>query len=361
LRPEVKLGEYKEIRLTPHPVEVTDEEVNSVLERFQMNQATMVPVSRGVQNRDTVTLDISGGAPDHPPVDEKGVRVVVGDPKQPGLPFQDELLGMTASESKEIDHTYPEDYEEEGLRGKTAHYTVTVHDIKETQLPELDDEFAKAISQFQTLDQFKGNVREILRKQKEREEEDRFAEEVVDTVAEKSEVGFPPSMLDREVEHEVEHLQEDVRRLGLTWEKYIELSAKTEEQVREEIRPRAEKQLKRMLVLSEVMKQQDPQVTREEVNAEIDRRVRQTEEAGGNPNTARRSYNAREARENIEYNLRLGKTIAGLVASAKGESAHGRIVTPDMLRGQPNPIPSGLITDPSQVRPEDWPKGLQGH
>ncbi len=360
LRAEVKLGDYKSIHLTPNEIQVTDEEVNQVLDRFRFNQATTVPVTRGVQKGDTVTLDVQGTIEGHEPIDEKGLRVVVGDPKQPGLPFDEQLLGMMAGETKEITYTYPEDYEDESYRGKTAHYTVTVQDIKETQLPELNDEFAKAISQFETLDQFKGNIRGILRRQKERDAESEFADRVIDEVVERSELAFPPVMLDREVEHDLAHMQDDVKRLGLTWDKYLELSGKTEEQLREETRPRAEKQLKRQLVLIELMNAENPDVTRDEVNAEIERLVQQTERAGGNVNTARKSYTTREGRRNIEFNLRLAKTIDRLTAMAKGEPTSGKILTPEMVRqGEERPIPSGLITNPNEVPEAEWPRGLE--
>lgn len=307
-----------------------------------------------------MTLDIKGGVPDHSPVDEKNVRVVVGDAKQPGLPFEDQLVGLTAGETKEISYSYPEDYTDEAFRGKTAEYRVTINDIKETQMPELTDDFAQAVSQFQTLDQFRGNIREILRQEKQGEEESRFADQVVDALVEKSEILYPPVMLERETDSDLERFKQDVKKLGLTWEKYLELSGKTQDQVRGEIRPKAEKQLKRALVLSELVEIEKPGVTREEVNADIDRRVQQSERVGGNPHVARRSFTTREARQNIEFNLRLNKTIGKLIAAAKGEPVSGKILTPGMLSDrEASPIPTGLITDPSKVREEDWPKGLE--
>ncbi len=360
IKPEVKLGDYQSIHLTPPEVVVSDQEVDQVIERFQMNQATMVPVTRALQKGDTVTLDVQGQVEGHDPVDEKNLRVVIGDEKQPGLPFDEQLIGMLPGETKEITYTYPEDYEDESFRGKTSHYTVTVQDIKETQLPELNDDFAKAISQFQSLDQFRGNIREILRRQKERDAEADFTNQVIDAVIEKSEIAYPPVMLEGEVEHELEHMKEDVKRLGLTWEKYLELSGKTEAQLREDMRPNAEKQIKRMLVLTELMNVEKPEVTRAEVDAEIDRLVQQTESNGGNANVARRSYTNREGRRNIEFNLRLAKTMTRLVAQAKGEPVSGKILTPDMVRDtEQKPSPGGLITDPNQVPDSQWPRGLE--
>jgi trigger factor len=352
VQPEVKLGDYKAVRMTPPEVEVTDAEVDEVIERFQLTQATVVPVSRAVQKGDTVTLDVAGGVPDGEQMDEKGLRVTVADDKGIRLPFDEQLIGMNAGETREIEHAYPDDFEDETVRGKTARYTVTVHDIKETQLPQADDEFVQAVSEFKTLDQFRGNIREILRRQKERDTEVRFANDVLQAVTEQSEVAYPPVMLEKEVEQDLENLKQDVKRLGLTWDNYLRLSSKTEEQVRADIQPGAEKRLKQLLVLSELIRAEDIKISREELNQEIDRRIKAAVEDGANANVARRSYNARDARENIEFNMRVSRVISMLVAQAKGEATSGRILTPEMLRGEESPIPSGLITDPQQVRQE---------
>jgi trigger factor len=306
-----------------------------------------------------VTLDVSGGVPDGERVEEKNLRIKLGDSKQPTLPFEEQLTGMSVGETKEIAFAYAEDYPDEKFRGKTAYYSVTVNDIKETQLPELNDEFAKAISKFETLDQFKGMVRSILARQKAMDEDSRFTDQVIDALVDRSEIAFPPNMLDDEIEQEVERTKKQVKQLGLTWDKYLELSGKTEAQVREDVRPAAERQLKRALAISELIHAENVQVTREEVDSEIERLVGITEKSDGNTTLARRSYNTREGRQNLEYNLRLSKAVSMLVAMAKGEPVTGKILTPSMVKDSENPIPSGLITDPSQVREQDWPKGLE--
>jgi len=357
--PSVKLGDYTSIRMQPEEVTVSDEEVNQVLDRFQRMQATVTPVSRAVQNGDVITVDISGGVPGQEPVEERDLRVTVGDEKQARLPFDTQLIGMNAGETREIDYTYPEDYEDEEFQGKTAHYTVTVTDIKETQLPELTDEFAQAVSEFKTLDQFKGNIREIIRRQKQNDSEVKFANDVLQAITDQAEIAYPPSMLEHELEHDLEHFKNDIKRLGLEWQNYLRLSGKTESQIKQDLRPNAEKRLKQLLVLSELIKAEHIEVTREQVNQDIERRVQQSVEQGGNAAVARRAYNQRDARENIEFNLRVNLVMNKIVAMAKGEPTSGKILTPDMVRDQASPIPMGLITDPRQVREEEWPRGLE--
>jgi trigger factor len=158
-------------------------------------------------------------------------------------------------------------------------------------------------------------------------------------------------MLEQELEHRLEHFREDVKRLGLTWENYIRFSGKTEAQVKEELRPQAEKSLKQMLVLGELMRAENITVSREELNADIERRVREAMESGAKENVARKAYNQKDTRESIAFNLRVNKIMSRLVALAKGESTSGLILTPEMVRGE-SAIPSGLITDPAQVRRE---------
>lgn len=356
--PQVKLGDYKAIHMKPEPVEITDQEVDDVLNRFQRTQATVTPVERPIRNGDVITVDVVGGVEGEEPVDERGVRVTVGDKTQPHFPFDEQLLGMTTGETRAIEYTYPEEYEDEKFRGKTAHYNITLQDIKETQLPELTDEFAQAVSQFKTLDQFRGNIREIVRRTKERDAEVKFANDVLQAVVESSEIAYAPQMLEHELEHDLEHFKENIQQMGLAWDKYVTLSGKTEEQIKEELRPNAERRLKQLLILGELISAENITATDDQVKNDIERRVKDAVEAGGNANVVRRSLNQKDARDNIAFNLRVNQVMNKIVAMAKGEPVSGLILTPDMVRGE-NPIPTGLITDPRQVREQDWPKGLE--
>lgn len=359
LRPEVKLGDYQTLQMRPPEVTITEDEVDQVIARFQLNQATIAPVTREVRASDVVTMDIKGGVPDQEPQDQKNVQFAIADPNRPGLPFDGQLLGMMPGETREIAYTYPDDYQDESLRAKTAQYSVTVHEIKETQLPELSDEFAQAISQFKTLEQFKGNVREVLSKQKERDTDRDFTNQVLDAIIDMSQITFPRVVLAEEIDHQLVHFKDSVAQLGLTWPKYLELTGRTEEGVRTELEPAAEKNLKRLLTMVELAKAEGVQVTREELDADIERRVQSTVQAGGKAQVARRSYNTPDARRDLETNLRLAKGMSKIIARVKGEAVSGRILTPEMVKDLETPaIPSGLITDPSTVRSEDWPKGL---
>ena len=210
-----------------------------------------------------------------------------------------------------------------------------------------------------TLEQFKGNVREVLSKQTERDTDRDFTNQVLDAIIDMSQITFPRVVLAEEIDHQLVHFKDSVAQLGLTWPKYLELTGRTEEGVRTELEPAAEKNLKRLLTMVELAKAEGVQVTREELDADIERRVQSTVQAGGKAQVARRSYNTPDARRDLETNLRLAKGMSKIIARVKGEAVSGRILTPEMVKDLETPaIPSGLITDPSTVRSEDWPKGL---
>ncbi len=368
-RPQVKLGDYKSIHMRPKEVVVADEEVEQVLNRYQMDQAEITPVTRPVQMGDMLTIDVNGGIEGQGTNENKGLQVRM-ETEKPIFPWLDQLIGMNPNETRAITYSYPADDPNPNLAGKTATYSVTVTDIKETHLPSVDDELAKAVSQYENLAQLKGYIRTTLQQQKEREEDARFTDEVVDAVVSQSEIQFPSLMLEDEINQETERSKQLAQRLGLTWDKYLSLSGKKEQEYREEQRPRAEQRLKRLLVILELMEAEQVEVTPKEVDVEIDRRAEEAARQGGRADQTRRALSAASARRDLEFNLKLSKTVDRIVAMAKGEPVSGKIVTPEMVREEERARlqaasaeqaarPSGgLITDPSQVRPEDWPRGL---
>lgn len=371
-RPVVTLGDYRSIHLHPKPVEVTDDEVNQVLEQLRRGQATMTPVTRAVQLNDLVTLDIKGGIEGQPQIDQQNLQLRV-DPKESAFPWIEQLVGTNANEPRLITYTYPENT---ANAGKTATYTVTVTDIKEPQLPNLDDAFAQSVSSFETLEQLKGRIRANLMEQKQAEENARFEDEVIDAVVAQAQITFPASMIEDEIDLEIKRMKEKAQRIGLTWEKYLHLGGKDENTVRAEVRPNAEKRIRRLLTLMELAEAEKIEVTSKEVDVEIDRSATMAEAQGGRAAQTRRELSTPDSRRNIEFNIKLGKTVAQMVAIAKGEPTSGKILTPEMIRraeqrareqaaeketaAQAAAVsPSGLITDPSKVRAEDWPRGLE--
>lgn len=369
-RPVVTLGDYRSVHLQPKQVEVADTEVNEVLNRFQTDQAQMTPVTRPVQMGDHVTADVEGGIEGQPPNSNKGLQIKV-ETEKAIFPWVDQMVGMTINEPRTITYTYPADDSNTNLAGKTATYTVTATEVKETHLPPIDDELAKAISQYETLDQLKGYVRNTLLGQKQSEEDNRFTDEVIDAVVAQAQIAYPASMLEDEINQEVDRSKQFAQRLGLGWDKYLELAGKTAEQFREEQRPRAEQRLKRLLVVLQLMEAEDIQVSPKEVDVEIDRRAQEAARQGQRADQTRRTLSAAASRRDIEFNLKMSKSVDRMVAIARGEPTSGKILTPEMWLEEQRarelaaaqeqsqaPAPGGLITDPSQIRAEDWPRGL---
>lgn len=368
-RPVVTLGDYRSIHLQPRPVQVNDDEIDQVIERLRHEQATLNPVTRPVQLGDQVTLTIKGGIGDETQIDREGLEVRVE--KERGIfPWLEQLVGANAGETRTITYTFPTDDENEDVAGKAATYTVTVTDIKEPQLPNLDDEFAKSVSAFESLEQLKGRIRTSLQNEKQSEEDNRFADEVIDAVVAQAQIAYPESMLEDEIDAEAARSKDLAQRLGLAWDKYLQLAGKTEVAYKEELKPRAEQRLKRLLTLMQVIDAENITVTSKEVDVEIDMRAMVTERQGGNASQTRRSLSTPDARRDIEFSLKMRNAINLLVAMAKGEPTSGKILTPEMVRQAEQarqqttaaqttpPPPGGLITDPSQVSGTNLPGQL---
>lgn len=365
-RPVVKLGDYHSIQRRPKEITVDEGEVDQVLERLQREQAQLVPVTRPAQMGDLLAIDLKGGLEGEEPVERQGLQVPL-EKEKPVFPWIDQLVGASVGETRTVTYTYPADEETQALAGKTATYTVSVTDIKEPQPPAIDDEFAKSVSEMQTLEQLKQSIRSTLHEQKQADEENRFADEVVDALVEQSQIAFPASMLEDELHIELERAKAVAAQLGLTWEKYLTLAGKTAESFREEARPRAEQRVRRLLTLLEFMKAEKIEVTRKEVDVEIDRQAQIAAQSGGRADQTRRNLSTPSARKDIEWHLQVHQAVERLVAMAKGEPTSGKILTPEMLReeqrareqtAQGAKPGGGLITDPSKVRAEDWPRGL---
>ncbi|MDE3088674.1 MAG: trigger factor [Chloroflexota bacterium] len=365
-RPVVTLGDYTSIHLKPRPIEVTDAEVDAVIERFRKEQAEMTPVTRPVQLGDLATINIKGGIESREPLEREGLQVNIE--KEKGIfPWLDQLVGANVNEARPVTYTYGDDASEE-LKGKVATYTVTVTDLKEPHLPEPNDEFAKSISAFETIDLLKSRIRTNLYTEKAREEENRFADEVVDAIVDQSQITYPASMLNDEIDQDMARSKDLAQQLGLTWEKYLQLSGRDEAAYRNDSRPNAERRLKRLLTLLELSEAEKIAVTSKEVDVEIDLRAQDAAQQGGNAAQTRRTLSSKESRRDIEFSLKLRKTVDRVVAMAKGEPTSGKIITPEMLReemrareqaqAQPSVAPGGLITDPSQVTSANWPRGL---
>ncbi len=368
-RPSITLGNYRALALQPRAVTVSEDQVHKLIENLRENHAELAPVERPVQAGDSITFDLLGGLPDKEPVDSKGMQATV-DKSSSTFPWIEQVIGASAGEARQVSYTFPDGASAE-LAGKVAQYTITISDVKERQLPAVNDDLAKMVGEFETLEQLQHSARESIREQMLGEEENRFADEVIDTIVEQSQIAYPAVMLEDQVDQEISRQQRLATQLGLAWDKFLQLSGKDGATLREELKPTADRKVKRLLTILELVKAENITVTREEVNAEIDRQVAYAVAEGGKEAQARRQLNSASTRKDIELNLKMRAAVNRMIAIAKGEPTSGKILTPDMIiaeqrareravaQSQAAAAPTGLITDPAQVRGQSWVPGLQ--
>jgi len=256
VRPQAKLGEYKGIEVPKREIEVSDEEVDARLEELRAQFATLAAVEgRPVQEGDFVVLDFKGERMTGGPLEggeAEDYMLEVG--RGELLPdFEQNVVGMTAGERKQFGVTFPLDYAEESLRGQAVLFSVHVKEIKERDLPPLDDEFAKEASEFETLEELRSAVREQLEAAVEQRVAGEFRGRVLDAVAEKAEVEVPEVMAHEKAHEMVESFERSIRAQGMDPQQYYQLAGSNHHDFEERIRPEAEDTVKKELVLDAVV------------------------------------------------------------------------------------------------------------
>ena len=269
--PVPTLGEYKGLEVPKREVEITDEQVSAQLAMLQERLASLQPVEdRAVQTGDFVLMDLSGsrdgevieGAQGKDQMYEVGRGNLI-----PG--FEEELVGVKAGEEKSFDVTFPDDYHAEDLAGQPATFTVTVKEIKEKLVPELDDAFAADVSEFETMDDLRKDIRERLQAAGDEGAQREFRAFAVEKAVEHASMAVPSTMVDRESHRLYHQLEERVGEQGLTMEVYLGVLQKTEEEIEEEMRPQAEFIIKRQLVLEAIAQAEGLEVTDDDITEVI--------------------------------------------------------------------------------------------
>ncbi len=270
VRPKFSLGEYTGLPVQREPVVVSDGEVERSLESLARERATLVPVDRPVQLGDIVSVDYEGtidGVPFEGGTAKGQTLEVAEDRFIPG--FAAGIVGMKSGEAKTIETQFPADYSNAELAGKTATFSITVHEVKELELPKLDDEFAASVSTSKTLDALKSDIRNRLGAIAEGKVKKSLSNQVMQQLLEKHELPLPEIMVERELESLLEDAQRFAQRMGLTWEQYLTKTEKTEESVREEFRAEASRRVKGTLLIEEIAKKEKIEATPADVEAEL--------------------------------------------------------------------------------------------
>jgi trigger factor len=316
LKPVVELGDYQSIKLTPENVEVTKDQVDSVIEQLRRQHGTWEPVERPVAFDDLVTMDVDSTVEDKPFISQTGAQYQVM-PNQPApVPgFADQLVSMKVGEEKEFKLKLPEDYPTAELAGKEASFKVKVNEIKRQQLPKLDSEFAQLVStEFKTMAALRKQLAKNLRFQAEQRAKEEFEEKVVDAVVDSSKVEFPPVLVEAEIERLLEQQASWLQQSGLGLEEYLSRIKKTEEELREETRPVAVKRVPRSLVLDKVAEAEKIEVTDQEITTELEKLAQGAE----NKTEMKERISSPQVRGSMEQLLTTKKTVQRLAEIAKG-------------------------------------------
>lgn len=271
--PVPTLGEYKGLEVPKRTVEVTDAQISAHLAMLQERLASLQPVEdRPVQMGDFVLIDLSGSRDGEPIEGAQGKDQMYEVGRGNLIPgFEEELVGLEAGAEKTFDITFPEDYHAEELAGQPAQFSVTVKEIKEKVVPELDDAFAADVSEFETMDELRNDIRERLQAAGDVGAEQEFKAAAVEKAVEHATISVPSTMVDREAHRLFHQLEERVGEQGLTMEVYLGVLQKTPQEIEEELRPQAEFVIKRQLVLEEIAKAEGLEVTDDDITEVVKR------------------------------------------------------------------------------------------
>jgi trigger factor len=316
VRPTVELNDYHALRVEKDPVEVTQEMVDEQILLLQRRHATLVPVERGVQWNDTLIADITGETEGDKFLEDKDAEFPLREGAVlfvPGL--AEAFVGMKKGESKEFKLTIPEDFRVERLQGKEATFTAEIHEVKEEQLPELDDEFAAVINaeEFENFDALKTRIEDDLRKSLESNADTKLRNDAVDKLTESATLEYPKLL----VEHEIDHLvREATGNDQAQYQAYLRSIGRSEADFRETWREAAELRVKRSLVLNQLSEAEGLDVTAEEIDQELDSLVAPM---GEDAPRFRQMFASDEGVATIRRNLLSRKTLDRLAAIATGE------------------------------------------
>ena len=277
VRPEVTLGKYKGVQVTKIDTTVTDEEVEAALEKEQQkNSRTVTVTDRPVANGDTAVIDFEGfvdgvafegGKGENHPL-EIGSHSFIDT-------FEDQLVGHNTGDEVEVNVTFPEKYQAADLAGKPAVFKVKINEIKAKELPELNDEFASEVSEFDTLAEYKEDLRKHLEVEKENEAKRTKEDEALKKIIDKSTMELPEAMIDTQCENMINEFAQRIAQSGLSMEQYMQFSGMTIDGLKEQVRPEAETRIKSSLVLEQIAKDENIEVSEDEINAEIEKMAAQ--------------------------------------------------------------------------------------
>jgi trigger factor len=312
-KPEVKLGKYKGIELKKVEYPVTDEDVEHELAHVQEHNARIITVEdRPVQDKDIAVIDFQGfvdGKAFEGGKAEKHELEIGSKTFIPG--FEDQVIGMKVGEEKDINVKFPEDYFSKDLAGKDATFKVKLHEIKEKQLPALDDEFAKDVSEFDTLKDYKTSIKEKKQAQNDDKAKHETENLAIEAVSNETKIDIPSGMIETEIDAMIRDLEQQLSYQGINLDQYLKIMNKTRKEIEENYKEQAEKNVKSRLILEAIIKEEKIESTDEEINAKI-------KEMATNYGRKEEELSKNEAlKEYIANNIKTEKAIELIIKNAK--------------------------------------------
>ena len=312
-KPEVKLGKYKGIELKKIEYNVTAKDIDHEISHMQERNARLVNVEdRPVEKDDTTVIDFEGfvdGVPFEGGKAENHELVIGSNTFIPG--FEDQIIGMKIDEEKDINVTFPEEYFSKDLAGKPAVFKVKLHEIKKKELPKVDDEFAKDVSEFDTVKELKASIKEKLEEENKNKAKYETEEEAIKAVCEATDIDIPSGMVDTETDNMIRDIEQRLQYQGLNFEQYLQMMNKTEGDIRKEMQEQAKVQVKTKLVLEAIVGAEKIEAPEEEVKAKLEEMA----------NTYGRDIKDLENNESLKLyvaeNVKTEKAISFIVDNAK--------------------------------------------
>ena len=270
-KPEVKLGEYKGLEVDKVSTRVTQKEVDAkIQEEAEKNAREVVVTDRAVADGDEVILDFEGFVDGEAFEGGKGENYPLTIGSGSFIPgFEEQLVGAEAEKEVEVKVTFPEDYHAEELKGKEAVFKCTVHEIKAKELPEIDDEFAAEVSEFDTLEEYKADVKAKIKEQKAADGKRNQEDQAVEQAVKNAEYEIPQPMIETQTTQMVEDFAQRIQSQGITLEQYFQFTGLTAEKMMEDMRPQAIKRIETRLVLEAVAKAENIEITDEKIDEEL--------------------------------------------------------------------------------------------
>ena len=318
VKPDVELGQYKGVEVVRHTTEVTDDDVNAEIERARERVSRYVDVTdRPVKMDDQVTLNYAGfcEGEQFEGGTAEGHKLVIGSGSFiPG--FEDQLVGAEIGKEVEVNVTFPEEYHAENLKGKPATFKCTVTAIQEKDVPALDDEFAKDVSEYDTLDAYKAATKEDLQKKAAERDDAEFENAVLDAVCENAKVDIPEAMIEDRIDERIREISMNMRYQGIDMQTYFKYTGTTEENLREQLKDQAKYDVLVRLVLEAVRDAEKVEADEASVNEEIDKYASQ---ASGDAEKFKASLTD-DDRKYFEEAVKMRKTVELLKDSAAAKA-----------------------------------------